>query len=298
MVGLVQGDAQGVDPVDLAGFGVDQGHLQLGPHPRQRRAQVVGDGVAGVADGRHGRLQPIQHGVQPLAQLIQFVAGVAHGRTDLEVAVLHRLHDPVQPGHGVFDPPADVETARQAQQHDQGHGTPQGLGQARQIGLDVADVLTDEQMFAAGQGGDHPDGATPLDLALGVRVGQAEGLPVAGAGRQAEVDVDRGFGDVAGDRLSGLVGQQIQIRPAPDGAFDQGLVQGIDAARAVDRCQGAQLDLHIRLGPTLGLRSRGEINIGQDRPRRRHKQRQEQQRQPERRAAKEGGKAHGVRGDL
>ena len=33
--------------------------------------------------------------------------------------------------------------------------------------------------------------------------------------------------------------------------------------------QGRPLGLHLRLGPALGLRGRGEIDIGQDRPRRR-----------------------------
>ncbi len=91
-------------------------------------------------------------------------------------------------------------------------------------------------------------------------------------------------------------GQQIQIGTAPDGAVDQGLVQGVDPARAVDGGQGLKLGLHIRPRPRLGLRGRGEIDIGQDRPRRRHEQGQEQQRQPEGRAAKEGGKAHGSGG--
>ncbi len=65
---------QRLDRVDPPALHVDQRHLQLGPQPGQRRAQVVGDGVAGVAEPGHRGLQPLQHLVQPRRQFVQFVA--------------------------------------------------------------------------------------------------------------------------------------------------------------------------------------------------------------------------------
>ena len=53
-VGLGQRSFQRRHRLGLAAFGVDQGDFQLGAHAGQRRAQVVGHGVPGVADGGDG----------------------------------------------------------------------------------------------------------------------------------------------------------------------------------------------------------------------------------------------------
>jgi len=143
-VRLVQRHAQGVHARRSPRLGVDKRDLHLGLHPVQRGPQVMGDGVPGMADRGHRALQPVQHPVQPLGQFVQLVAGMADRNAGLQVALLHRRHHAVQTGHGAFNAPADPQPAADAQHKHHDHRPPQGLGQPRQIGLDVADVLADE----------------------------------------------------------------------------------------------------------------------------------------------------------
>ncbi|MNV40585.1 hypothetical protein D3C71_1321980 [compost metagenome] len=212
------------------------------------------------------------------------------GRPHLQVALLHRHDHPVQPAHRLLDAATDHQTAADAKDEDHDHGPPQGLGQARQIGLDVADVLADEQLLAARQRHLDADGLTLADLAGFVGVGQAEIVPAPALHRRPRLQ--RRGRDIAGDRLPILVHQQIEIGPAPQRPVHQGLVQGIDAARSVNRRQRLHLGPHPRLGPRPRLRRRGDIDIGQHRAGRRHEQRQKQQRQPKRRPPKEGRQFH------
>ena len=79
-VGVLQRLGQGRLRIALAGLDVDQRHLQPRAQPGQRRAQVVGDGVAGVAQAGDRALQPVQHVVEAGGQLVELVAGAAQLR--------------------------------------------------------------------------------------------------------------------------------------------------------------------------------------------------------------------------
>ena len=73
-----QGRLQRRDRVALAVLGVDQRHLHPGAQAGQGRAQVVGDGVAGMAQAAHQPLDAVEHVVQALGQLVILVARTAH----------------------------------------------------------------------------------------------------------------------------------------------------------------------------------------------------------------------------
>ena len=63
-VGVVQRLVQRRLGIGPAGVGVDHGRLQPGAQAGQRRAQIVGDGVAGVAQAADRALQSLEHVIE------------------------------------------------------------------------------------------------------------------------------------------------------------------------------------------------------------------------------------------
>ena len=57
----------------LGGRGLGQGHLEFGPDNRQWRAELVGRIGREFALGSESVLEPLQHRVELVAQLAQFV---------------------------------------------------------------------------------------------------------------------------------------------------------------------------------------------------------------------------------
>ena len=85
-VGVVERLVQRGHRIAAAGLGLDQRRLHPRAQPGERRAQVVGDGVAGVAQAGDRALQPLQHVVEAGGELVELVAGAAHLGPRAEVA--------------------------------------------------------------------------------------------------------------------------------------------------------------------------------------------------------------------
>jgi hypothetical protein len=277
--------------IALAVLGVDQGHFHAGAQAGQGRAQVVGDGVAGVAQAAHQPLDAVEHVVEALGQLVVLVAGAAHPGAGVQVAGPHRVHDVDQALHAARDVAADQHPAGQAQDDHQRPGPAQGPDDLHHIAFRLLDVGPDEQGLAAAQALLHAP-RRALDLgAVDVGLGELEGLP----GRAGPFEVvDRRLLDRAGDPLAVLVEQQVQERPLAGGALDDGLVQGVDPAHPIGGLQALHLAGDVGVGATVHLAGGGDVDVAQERAGGRREQGQEQQGQPERRGSDQARQAHGL----
>ena len=115
----------------------------------------MGDVVGDLLDAAHQLLDPLQHRVQVLRELIPFVLGAPDGNALAQTAchdgVAGRVHC-LDPRHGAA---RDRDTGRGGQQTEErdAQGKP-AIDRAGEGGH-VVDILAGEQMAAVGQGRDH-----------------------------------------------------------------------------------------------------------------------------------------------
>ena len=150
------------------------------------------------------------------------------------------------------------QSARKAQQDDDDTRAPDGADDADHRGAARPDVRSHEHQLARGQ----PDLAA---VALGlhhrpvrVGVGDAKG----GLGRGAGGIIQRRLGQVAGDRVRGLVHQQVEVGPVAHRPLDHGLVQRRQSAAGVDGLKRVQLAPHFLVGAAGHLAGGGHIDVG------------------------------------
>ena len=101
--------------------------------------------IANMAQTAHGALQPVQHVIHALGQLIKLITHTPHGDAGPKVSVLNFSHNLIQAGHGAANIAADQETASQAQKDNQGPGPPYGPDDLKDEGFAFADIETNKQ---------------------------------------------------------------------------------------------------------------------------------------------------------
>ena len=281
---------QGDLGVGASGVRLDHRRLQPGAQAGERRTQVVGDGVAGVAHAGDRPLQTPEHVVEARRQFVILIAGSAHRRAGGQIARARPIDHPGQAGDVAADIAADQHPAGQAQHDDQGPRAPQGAQDLVHIGFGFADVGADEQDLPAAQAFLQAARRAFDQAAVHLDFGQGEARPIAGS---AEIG-DRRMGDGAADRRAGLAHQKIQQGPIAGGALDHLLVQGRKAAARVHRLEGVKLTGDAGVGAIGDLAGGGEIDIAQKGAGRGGEQGQKQQGQPKRRGAKQARQAHGL----
>ncbi len=148
----------------LLGAGVEGGVLQPGAGAGDGGAQVVGDGVGDFAHTVHQAGNAVQHFVDDVGELVEFIAVAGFGDAAREVA----FGDGAGGGGDVEDHPAeqgaDDEGANEAEHRHDAKGPEQTrLEQVTELGAG-ADVSADEELIAALQrvGAEQGDGGGAL----------------------------------------------------------------------------------------------------------------------------------------
>ena len=147
-----------------------QRHLDPRAHPGQGRAQVVRDVLGHLAHADQQALDPLQHQVQVLRQLVELVA-VALGRDALAEVAGHdprrRAVDPLQPAQ---HPAAHDQAAAQPEHHH--HAQPEqdrGAHQAQGLHV-VLHVAADQQSWP-------PSSSVTIFAVAEMRLGQPPADP-------------------------------------------------------------------------------------------------------------------------
>ena len=280
---------QGDLGVGAARLDLDDRRFQSRPQPGQGGAQIVGDGIAGVAQAADRLVQPVEHVVEALGELVVFVARAPHRRPRRHVAAARRVDDRRKAGDVPADVAADQHASGDAQQDDQRPGPPHRAQDLADVGLGFADVGADEQALAARQTYLLASRRAADHGALFIRLGQGEARPRSRAVRFG----DGRAPDRAADRRPARLHQQVEHGMIGRRSFDHGAVEGDQAAAAVDVFQGAGLAFYPGVGAGGHLVGGGDVDIGQERAGRRREQGEEQQGQPERRRPQQARQAHG-----
>ena len=169
-----------------------QGEVGLGPHDRERRAQLVGHVRRKRPLGAEGLVETADHAVEGVGELLQLVVGPVERDPLVEVLLRQRLRPggqaadgPERPAGG--DPPAPD---REPDHHDQ-RDTRADQELAQRVGgdaaLDAGDDVTHGLGVAAGLGRRHREVQHEVDALAGVPVllddPLAAGLLVLGEAR-------------------------------------------------------------------------------------------------------------------
>ena len=240
---------------------VAQPLLQLGPQPRQRRAQVVGHVVERSGQARDQGLDAVQHPVEQAGQVVEGVSVAAHRHPDGD---LPRAHDP--PEHRVEPPQRSEgragdedaphhgeEEARDEEQGGGGTEAPEDVGADLRALADLEERAVPEADRSHLEGGAGPGQERPARLRLR-----------AGRDQAPEVEADPGRRHA----------REESLRPRPQHSHEEALVPARHAVRGhrlphrVEAAAPVLLDVLLQRGenevPVPLREGGGEEGVGQE----------------------------------
>ena len=191
----------GAQPARVAQF------LQPGAKPRQGRLQIVRDVVGHPTDPVHELLDPVEHRIELLGELVEIVTRATGRDPTCEVAAHDfpaRPVDRVDPAHRA---PAHRERSEHREDQGQADTPDEGDPNAPARPVDLVHVATDEQQEAAGQ--DRYPRSREMRGVVGLAGGPERELDPA-VRRRRRV---RPAAHVARERAPARGGEQIDVWP-------------------------------------------------------------------------------------